>query len=308
MEVLKIIAISICSVCLILNSISILILVTTTKLTKSRFKTLVVFLSLSDAATGAEFLTHVVLNSFNYGQDSILYACLVLKHLIAGTVAFSLYQTLLICLDRLNATFTVKSRFLRILTTTKAVMASFTVIHLYTIIHLGYDLTEGPNICNVFTTAKLSFVLVLDIPVFVIIALITIVYSVIIMRIVQHHNKIFNQNDMTAITIMNNRNTSSVRSMRRNVLTLGAIILITLAANVPRCVTASYILYSGLHVRTSISLKISNHFLLLNPVLDPVIHVLRIREYRDRLKFVCRCYNKANNNTEVITLTQVIHI
>jgi hypothetical protein len=62
---------------------------------------------------------------------------------------------------------------------------------------------------------------------------------------------------MTAITIMNNRNTSSVRSMRRNVLTLGAIILITLAANVPRCVTASYILYSGLHVRTSISLKIS---------------------------------------------------
>jgi hypothetical protein len=107
MEVLKIIAISICSVCLILNSISILILVTTTKLTKSRFKTLVVFLSLSDAATGAEFLTHVVLNSFNYGQDSILYACLVLKHLIAGTVAFSLYQTLLICLDRLNATFTL---------------------------------------------------------------------------------------------------------------------------------------------------------------------------------------------------------
>ena len=43
-------------------------------------------------------------------------------------------------------------------------------------------------------------------------------------------------------------------------------------------------------------------------MLDPVIHVLRIREYRDRLKFVCRCYNQANNNTEVITLTQAIHI
>ena len=69
---------------------------------------------------------------------------------------------------------------------------------------------------------------------------------------------------MTAITIINNRNTSSVRSMRRNVLILEAITLIMLAANVPRCVTASYILYSGLHVRTSISLKISNHFLLLN--------------------------------------------
>jgi hypothetical protein len=150
-------------------------------------------------------------------------------------------------------------------------------LFLYTIIHLGYDLTEGPNICNVSTTAKLSFVLVLDIPVFFIIALIIIVYSVIIMRIVQHHKKIFNQNDMTAITIINNRNISSVRSMRRNVLTLGAIILITLAANVPTCVTSSYILYSGIHVRTSISLKISNHFLLLSPVLDPVMHVLRIR-------------------------------
>jgi hypothetical protein len=98
------------------------------------------------------------------------------------------------------------------------------------------------------------------------------------------------------------------RTKHAYVLTLGAIILITLAANLPRCVTSSYILYSGLHVRTSISLKISNHFLLLNPVLDPVIHVLRIREYRDRLKSVCRCYNKANNNTGVITLTQAIHI
>ena len=125
------------------------------------------------------------------------------------------------------------------------------------------------------------------------------------MRIVQHHKKIFNKNDMTAI---NNRNTSSVRTMRRNVLTLGTIILITLAANVPRCVTASYILYSGLHVRTIISLKISNHFLLLNPVLDPIIHVLRIREYRDRVKSVCRCYNQQNNSTEVITLTHAIHI
>jgi len=306
MDVLKIIAISICSMCLILNSISILILVTTTKLTKSRFKTLVVFLSLSDAATGIEFLTHVIISSFNHGQDSILYACLVLKHLIAGTVTFSLYQTLLICLDRLNATFTVKSLFLNNLTKKKAVVVSFTVIHLYTIIHLGYVLTEGPNLCNVSTTAKLSFVLVLDIPVFVIIVLIIIVYSVIIVRIVQRHNRIFSQRDKAAITIIN-RNTS-VRTMRRNVLTLGAIILITLAANVPRCVTASYILYSGLHVRTSISLKISNHFLLLNPVLDPVIHVLRIREYRDRLKSVCRCYNQANNNIGVITLTQAIHI
>jgi hypothetical protein len=166
--------------------------------------------------------------------------------------------------------------------------------------------------------------------------------------------------------------------MRRNVLTLGAIILITLAVNVPTCVTASCILHSGIHgrtsislkisnhfavmsfwlkfflwcctirimiteytmiiktiikktgisstntklnfavvdtlhilgpsVKTSISLKISNHFLLLNPVLDPVIHVLRIREYRDRLNSVCRCYNQANNNTGVITLTQAIHI
>jgi hypothetical protein len=60
---------------------------------------------------------------------------------------------------------------------------------------------------------------------------------------------------------------------------------------------ASCILHSGIHGRTSISLKISNHFLLLNPVLDPVIHVLRIREYRDRLNSVCRCYNQANNNT-----------
>lgn len=295
-SILQILAIIICSVCMILNTASVFILATTKKLKNSRFKSLVLFLSVSDLSTGIEFLSHVVLNIFNKGQEPVLYTCLVLKHLICGTVTFSLFQTLMICLERLNATSRVKNRLLRKLTQIRSVIISFVVIHVYSLLHLAYDVTRGPRPCSVSSTANMSFVLVVDIPVGLLILLIIIVYSVVIVRIVNQHKKVQN---MATITTRNN-NKSAVRLMHRNVSTLGAIICVTLVANVPRCVTAFCSLYTGPTTNTLRWLKISNHFLLLNPVFEPVIHVLRIREFRERFM----CTSCKPNQIQSIELTQ----
>ncbi|VDI01972.1 Hypothetical predicted protein [Mytilus galloprovincialis] len=160
----------------------------------------------------------------------------------------------------------------------------------------AYDVTRGPRPCSVSSTANLSFVLVVDIPAGLLILFIIIVYSVVIVRIVNQHKKV---QDMATITTRNN-NKSAVKLMQRNLLTLGAIICVTLVANVPRCVTAFCSLYTGPATNTLRWLKISNHFLLLNPVFDPVIHVLRIREFRERFM----CISCKPNQIQSIELTQ----
>jgi hypothetical protein len=52
----------------------------------------------------------------------------------------------------------------------------------------------------------------------------------------------------------------------------------------PRCVTSAIALYLGNTTAITKSLEISNHFMLINPLMDPVIYILRIKEYRQRLR------------------------
>lgn len=299
LTILQIVALVLCSACIILNVCSFVILGTTKKLQKSRFKSLVIFLSVSDFVTGTEFLTHVLLDVNNDGQINLLYGCMILKHLIAGTITFSLYQTMLICLERLNATFKQRSNLILKMTTKKAILISFVTIHGYTFIHLGYRLQEGVTPCHVADTAVLSFVLILDIPIMLLLLAIVMLYALVIFRLFSHSKKIFDMVETATVQMKNSK-----RLMRRNINTLGSVIIVTMIANLPRTILAFYSLYSGPTVKTLTWLKISNHLLLLNLIFDPIINVLRIREYRDRI-ICCKKTSLVSSETVIIDVSTI---
>ena len=79
----------------------------TKKLKKIRFFRLAFFLIVSDASLMVEYACYVII--FNTNNVNIVGAhqdqCLVLIHLIPAALLSSLSMTILMCLQRLNATF-----------------------------------------------------------------------------------------------------------------------------------------------------------------------------------------------------------
>jgi hypothetical protein len=104
-----------------------------------------------------------------------IFTCVMLvKHLIAGTVLFSLLQVLFICLERLNATIRTPSRMLK--TSNIAVGIALVLIHLYVLIRYFVGISIGPRPCTGEYNIQKSLPLYIDTPCFVLILLIVMCY------------------------------------------------------------------------------------------------------------------------------------
>ena len=165
MDVGRFAAIIVCSICAFLNIIAIITLSMSKKTKKCVFKRLVLCLSISNLELVFGISFHLMVFLIDNGQPYLTYICLVLKHLISGAFMFSLFQCLLVCFERLNATFTTRKKYLHNLSSNKAIGLGFVFINIAVVIDLGFDIWRGLQYrCYVPDALNVGYVVVEDVP------------------------------------------------------------------------------------------------------------------------------------------------
>ncbi|CAG2244670.1 unnamed protein product [Mytilus edulis] len=199
-------------------------------------------------------------------------------------------QTLLICLERLNATFTMKKRLLVHLTSNKCVVLCFILSHFIAVLMFGVETIGGPVPPDPKNTATPLIVFSFDIPfVFITVSIIS-VYGVVVYRIT-HAQRNVQTSELSAIQFA--KKTRDTLIMRKRVITLGVIIALVLLAFLLRSAAVLYFYtVNEYEIDDTVFIICNNVFILLNPLLDPVIYILRIKKYRDHL----RCKYIKNNS------------
>ncbi|CAC5364002.1 unnamed protein product [Mytilus coruscus] len=247
-----------------------------------------------------ESIWHAAIGGDVNASESSHYQCTILSHLTPGTILFSLLQTLFICLERLNATFAISNRILKQLTSNLSVGIGFIITHVYVLLRCIVELLDGegnsdkPKGCDPTYTFQKEFLLFNEIPNVVLVTVITSCYIAIIVRMVKQRKNLTEPEGLTDLQIKQNK--KSALKMHRNVVTLSCIVVITLCAILPRCIYGLYFQSRpDPYARVSSVHEAVNVILLLNPLFDPFVYILRMKEFRDRLK--CHCF-KRNNRIE----------
>lgn len=273
--------------CIVFGVFAIIALIKTNTLRKSRFKSLVFLLSISDIAIGVLIIIHAVVANLNTNTNGYMYGCMILKHLLSGTYGFSDFQVLVICMERLNSTFTTDVKFIRKLTCNVTVGIAFVSSQVYSLICFSIMLYIRPYPCDIWYLTNTIFVATNDIPhVFLMCASVGL-YIAVIIRLLQQHYQI-------SSSIAGYRPNNCIRKrLRRNMATLGMIVMVTILSILPREIV---VLYSSFGKRVEfVSMAVSSGLILLIPVVNPLIYVLRFKEVRNLL--MCRC-----NPNAVVTI------
>lgn len=273
--------------CVVLNICSLVILYRTSCLRTRRFNCLVLYLSISNTLIGLQALGSAVNYIFvAVGDIAALYSCGVFGILLRATTLFSLYQVLLICIERLNATFTPSKRALTVLTTDRSVLVGFVLIHCYPVTIWVYDILHDQPRCEVVPTLRLF--LSLDLPIVMTMSAFGLIYFIAIRRLMLH----LRSQKHTEIT---ERKKIKMEKMKRNVVTLGLIVALNISIVLPRFFAVVTTLSSEPTEDMSRILLICTNLLILNPLLDPVIYLFRIRTFRHRL-FCCHGDIRVHDN------------
>ncbi|CAG2194081.1 unnamed protein product [Mytilus edulis] len=259
------------------------------------------YLSLSDSALGLEYIYHSILVFVNSQGVTFQYQCLMIQHLIGGTVMSSLIHTLLICIDRLNATFTTQKGLLVLVCTNKGVLLYFILCHCIALLRFGMATIDGPVPCDPKNTTTTLGFFSHDIPCLCIVVAIISCYGFVIYRMIRSQN-VLQSSSMTESQVAKKK-AKDIRT-RRNAVTLGLIIAVSLVSVLPRTMLV-FSVYVGTTsaITGTLALIFNNFFLLLNPVVDPVIYVLRIKKYRQYL--LCKCLK--NNSVTDATNSTAVH-
>ena len=284
----------ICSFALVINVCSIVVLYKTKTLNKTRFYFLVLLLSISDSTISIHYILHTVFNYMDDGSDTYLYGCMIFKQAIGGTFGFSIFQILMICLERLHATFTSEIKILRKLTSNTTVGLAFFMFPIFNIIPLIIEMQNGPHPCVVDYSARPLYVISVDCPVILCLCLIISIYFVVIVRIVKKQRKVLDNTFAISIAQQN-----TLKRMKRNAVTLGIIILVTSISFFPREMIAIWVSLTGKTEGKLHLMILGNHLTLINPLIDPIIYILRFKQIRDLL--LCACKSR----TAPVTLINV---
>ncbi|CAC5373603.1 MC1R [Mytilus coruscus] len=299
-QIIKIANFVIVTAMLLFHGCSIYVSTTSKELKKSRFLVLSMYLSLSDSALGLEFIYHNILVFMNSQGVTFQYQCLMIQHLIGGTVMSSLIQTLLICIERLNATFTTQKGILVSVSSNKGVLLYFILSHCIALLRFGMATIDGPVPCDPKNTTTTVLLFSHDIPCLCIVVAIISCYGVVLYRMIRSQN-LRQASSMTESQVAKKK-ANAIRT-RKNAVTLGLIIAVSLVAVLPRSMLVFYF-YMGNKsaIAGTLTLIFNNFFILLNPVVDPIIYVLRIKKYRQYLR--CKCL-KNNSVSDVTNSTAV---
>ena len=257
----------------VLNVCALVILCTTKNLKRNRFNCLVLYLSVSDTAIGVQTFIKFTINSFAEGEIQ-KYICSVLGTFSTATTLFSMYQVLLICIERLNATYSVPNTHLKRVTSDRAVIFGFLLFQFYPLAICVYEIVTNETLCFILPTVV--NITSIDTPIVAMTTVIIILYILTLLRIKKQQNKI---RELTETAL------NRIERMKRNMITLGIIVFVTVTILVPRPI-AAIIAFSAQNQMSRSMLKISTYLLVLNPIVDPLIYVFRIKTFRQRL-FCC---------------------
>ena len=225
------------------------------------------YLSLSDCALGIEIVYFHVLQYLKHGGHAYLLQCMAITNIIGGTVLSSLLQTLLICLERLNATYPIKLKILEALTGNKAVGICFGSCHCFSLVRFGITTIGGILPCDDKYTINPIILFSNDLIVIILIITISVCYIIVIMRLLKLQKYI----GLILTGVSENqgarRNTSSLR-MRKNALTLGMIIILSVITTLPRTITGMYSYAVGGSEKAISVMWLTNKIILVNPLVD----------------------------------------
>lgn len=247
------------------------------QLKENRFFSLTMFQSFSNMGTCLVLTTIIYITIF---AKSAGIMCVILVGLMIAMIICSLYQTLLICLDRLFTAYEINPAFFGRISHSVAIFVAYTtIIFLVASFFLGFGNLNLKECGYSFVIGDNEhiFILVIDSVVFLLTFLISVIYTVVIIKIVHRHKQVHPVSSNTA------------NKLRQCGITLGIVIVLSFVAILPEnACSLSALLYPG-----SVSMatrRIMAAIYIIKPLLDPFVYVLRIRKFRGFLKCSC-CIN-----------------
>jgi len=308
----------------ILNISCLVVLAKEKKLKEKRFNTLTIFLSISDAATGllsAAMSFHSIYYRLT-GNDFAPF-CVITISLIVTTILFSLLQTLWICVERLIATFPTVRNPCPNVSVVFATIVIFILCGCVSIpanIAYGNIWSESCSVTSVYGKNQITK-LKLYTPIYLIVVVcIVVTYIGVICRLYKSWKRVhptvgsqlalrrymntdtsimsMSATQTTGITDGNSnseygttsaqyqRAQNGIKRIRKMTITLGLLIMVMLLSVLPNIIFGLVVIAHPFNVKAHTALSVSNIFLFINPLFDPIIYVLRMRSFRQHLK--CR--------------------
>lgn len=324
---LTIIVLSISIVIAILNICCLIILAKDKKLKEKRFEMLTICLSISDAGIGIiSIALRSRTIYFRLTGENTPHFCYFFTILLIATFLFSLLQTLWICIERFIATFPTVTNPCRKMSIIGMTVALYVIcvglVLIYFLIY-GNFWSTACNIQGILGNYRKTFLRIYQSTKLIIVFVIVLTYSGVLFRVYKswrriqpqlgntiHVRQAFRRSSVTMTTVQtdfstyNNDNSSQghsstqlprvgksktrVMKTMKMAITLGILILVLLIAALPKIVIGLIVMNEpSLTPAHLVGIQISDLFIYLNPLLDPIIYVLRIDTFRERLKFKC---------------------
>lgn len=316
-----IVLIPVCTAIFVLNVIALDVLSKSKKLKQNRFHRLTLYLSISNIISSISSLFLITDLLLRLQDTQVPYICSGSTLVTSITVLFSLVQVLFICFERLLATFprTQANKWSNVYDFLG--LASFVITCVFcSLIHLLFEDKNSHNGCDMkslFGDNLWKFQLSLGIVHLTLFTIVSIVYALVVRRLrkmispLKQTSRHANSSSQSLTCMQhigaenNNRNQhvensiggrhQRVRSLERSAVpvdidrikfalyTLGIIIsvmivssLLPVIMNLISAVTAD--------VFSPDILTFVNGLFMINPLFDPVIYVLRIKEFRSMFK------------------------
>lgn len=284
-EMLSVLIVCVCA--LMFNMSSLVALAKSSDLKKSKFKRLVLNLSISDIVLLLEIILFRLFQEFENGSRSFNVACMVVIKFTGGTYLFSLYQCFLICVERLNATFITNKFGIQHLTSNRGIMFAFIAFHLKSVIHIIGEvsfITRETFQCNIVESSDIVGLILTSIPAALLCIVIVIFYGIVLVRI---KKKLSNHPSQSEFE----NNNIAVQMKLKSFKTLSIVIFLCLVANMPRAFMLVYSLCTTSSEATLLWFKYCNFLVMLNPLFDPVIYVFCLADFRKQIKRLI-CWKK----------------
>ena len=274
----------------------------TKKLAKTRLFRFAFFLIVSDACFVIEYGWFAILmnindmNTYGFHQDQ----CLVMIHFVPAAILSSFLMIFIMCLHRLNATFTVKKRILTVLTNDVAIGLAFLFSHVYYLFRCVCEFINNAQRvefpCSPKYNNQKRFLLYVDVMNFLCVIMIACCYITVIFRMIRNRKKVHGIESLSELQIYQQKATEL--RMRYNIITLSCIILVTACSVLPRTLYGLYSNITGTHNGDIV--RVLNNLYLINPLVDPFIYIFRIKEVRRQV--ICRCF-RINQTAPATTIT-----
>ena len=293
-----------CIILFVVHIFAAVALVKTRKLGKNRFFKLAFFLIISDAYLMIVYAWHTIIMNTNYYNTEGAHQdqCLVMIHFIPASIQYSLLMTILMCLHRLNAIFRTPKQLLTLLTSNIAIGLGFLFSHIYFFVRgvlefLGKIQHEEFS-CGPKYKAQKRFLLFVDVPNALFVAVIVFCYVIVILRIIRNRRQVNVIGNLTDLQLQQKKR--AALRMRNNMIIFSCIIIVTAVSILPRTLYGLYVNFTG--TTDDDIVRATNNLLLLNPLVDPFIYIFSIKEVRSKL--TCK-FCQTNHTAPVTTAIQL---